>query len=377
MLKRLQALWPGRQLRNRIFVAAAMLVVGTLAFFWGRHGGMGEVKADPPEPMLRDRQSGTGPNDYNKRVVAYIHNNIPITREELGEYLIARFGAQRVDFLINRRIVEMACQAKGITVTDHDVEAQLRIDLAGLGAAGGSIPPKEFENQILRPRGKTLYEWKEDVIRPKLAMGKLCEKLVVVTDEDLRKHFEARYGEKVDCRWIVLDPKDTRKDEIWAEVSRSEEKFREWSRKQPHSALASREGKAPPIHRNFAVDIIEKEAFSLKPGDVSRLIQMPPPDTSWVILKCDARVPPVPGHDLETERLALLKEVKELKLQAEIPKVFAELREKANPIVFLRDQVRQNELERDVRREISQAPGESPRNLSEAPRAVPPPYRQQ
>lgn len=376
MLKRLQALWPSSQVRNRLFVAAALLVVGVLGFFWGRHGGMGEAKADPPEPTLRERQlGGTSDSEYGKRVVAYIYNNIPISREELGEYLIARFGAQRVDFLVNRRIVEMACQAKGIVVTDQDVEAQLRIDLAGLGTAGGAIPPKEFENQILRPRGKTLYEWKEDVIRPKLAMGKLCEKLVVVTDEDVRKHFEARYGEKVECRWIVLDPNDTRKDEIWAETSKSEEGFRKWARAQPHSALASQEGKAPPIHRNFADTTIEKEAFSLKPGEVSRLIQMPPPDKSWVILKCDKRTPPDTTKSFELERMAMLKEVKELKLQAEIPKVFAELRKQANPIVFLRDQVRQDELERDVRRNLTQAPSESPRNLTEAPRAVPPGVR--
>lgn len=375
MLKRLQPLWPGAQVRNRAFVAAAMLAIGVLAFCWGRRGGM--VKADPPEhSSFQDRPITPGGNtDYNKRVVAYIHNNIPITREELGEYLIARFGAQRVDFLINRRILEMACQAKGITVTDRDVENQLRIDLTGLGTAGGAILPKDFEEKILRPRGKTLYEWKEDVIRPKLAMAKLCDKLVAVTDEDVRKHFEARYGEKVECRWMVLDPNDTRKDEIWAESSRSEEKFQYWAKQQPHSALASQGGKAPPIHRHFAVDIIEKEAFGLKPGEVSRLIQMPPPDKSWVILKCDGRIPTDTTKNIEVERLALLKEVKEIKLQAEIPKVFAELRKQANPIVFLRDQVRQDELERDVRRNISQVSAEQPRNLTEGPRDVPPPIR--
>ena len=38
--------------------------------------------------------------------MATIYGNIPITREELGEFLISRFGADRLEFLVNRKIVE-------------------------------------------------------------------------------------------------------------------------------------------------------------------------------------------------------------------------------------------------------------------------------
>ena len=43
-------------------------------------------------------------------MVAYIYGSIPITREDLGEYLIARKGLDTVELLVNKRIIEHACE---------------------------------------------------------------------------------------------------------------------------------------------------------------------------------------------------------------------------------------------------------------------------
>src|SRR4051794_3621887 len=47
--------------------------------------------APPPAPLP--------PSDYSSRVVAYLHESVPVTREMLGEYLIARYGAEKVELL--------------------------------------------------------------------------------------------------------------------------------------------------------------------------------------------------------------------------------------------------------------------------------------
>ena len=73
------------------------------------------------------------PPEYSRRVVARIHNKIDITREELGEYLIARFGVDKLQFLINRRIIELACQEKGIVIGPAEIEASIDKDCAELG----------------------------------------------------------------------------------------------------------------------------------------------------------------------------------------------------------------------------------------------------
>src|SRR5437867_2352038 len=94
-----------------------------------------------------------------RQVVAYIYGSIPITREDLAEYLIARQGAERLELMVNHRIIELTCQKKGITVTDAEVDAALAEDLRRM-----NIPSvKEFDNQILKKNKTTLYEYKEDV----------------------------------------------------------------------------------------------------------------------------------------------------------------------------------------------------------------------
>ena len=203
----------------------ALVLVGAtvVAFYWGRLGGT--PRADAQQVSLPNGGVGQTPqptSDYARRVVAYLYDNIPITREELGEYLIARYGKERIDFLVNRRIVEMDCQAKGVYVTDGEVDAQLQKDLQALGKG---VTVQDFTNQILKRWNKSLFEWREDVIRPKLALVKLCRPLVQVTPEDLYKAYEARYGPKVQCRMIVFQKDDTHMSAVWNKIKQSEAEF--------------------------------------------------------------------------------------------------------------------------------------------------------
>lgn len=360
----LRYLKPGKETIRKALIAAAFVGATTAAFLWGRQGGLSQVEAQAPAaapakilPVAQAAPQGT-PTDYGRRVVAYIYKDQPITREDLGEYLIARFGAERVEFLVNRRIVEQECKAKGVYVTDAEVQAQLALDLKSFGG----ISEKEFVTNILKRFNKTLYEWKEDVIRPKLALSKLCRPLVVVTETDLKQAFEASYGPRVQCRMICFQKGQRRAaEDCWQKVKDSEENFRQFAKQQFIPALAMKGGEIPPIHRHFPDPEIEKEAFSLKPGQISRILTIK--DGTEVILKCDKHVPADTGKKFEDERVALHRGLFEVKLNQKIPEVFAELRQKAAPEILLRGpQLRQDELERAVRREIG----------TEGPRPTPP-----
>jgi parvulin-like peptidyl-prolyl isomerase len=344
MWKGVRALMPGWRAGRRLLLAAGFAAVVTLAFCWGRHGGLSQAKAAPPgDPFVEPLPLAPVSNsDYARRVVAYIHNNIPITREDLGEYLIARLGAERVEFLVNHRIIEHACQSKRIQISDAELNAQLADDIKAMG-----INAADFENKVLKRFNKTLFEYREDVVRPKLALAKFCQDRVTVTADDLKKAFEAKYGEKVQCRMIVLDKADDRRNlEIYEKVRNNEEEFDRAARGQFIAALGRNGGEVPPIHRHFGDPRIEKEAFSLKPGEVSSVIAMP--DNTSVILKCVKHIPADTTKRMEEVHLALHKEIFDAKLAQEIPKVFEELRKQANPVVFLRKQVTQAELERNM-----------------------------
>jgi parvulin-like peptidyl-prolyl isomerase len=360
MWKPIHLVVPGRWFWKKALLVGVVAGVGVLAFSWGRRGALSQAQANPTDQVSISTDPKL-PSDYSKRAVAFVYGNMAITREDLGEYLIARFGAQRLDFLVNRRIVEMACKAKGIYVTDQEVEAQLQRDLKSFGAP---LTLDDFVNKILRRFNKTLFEWKEDVIRPKLALAKLVRPNVKVTDEDLRNAFEARYGEKVECRVIILAQNDAHKHEIWNQVSKSEEAFSKYAKEQANQQLGSQGGKMPPIPHHCDDPNFEREAFNLKPGDVSPLIQLP--SKEWCILKCDKRIPPDTSATLERERLKLMDEILEFKIAQEVPKVFKVLRDQAMPQILLHGQEREADLVRNVEREL---------NPAAAPRPTPPPIK--
>lgn len=273
--------------------------------------------------------SVTSSPDYSSRVVGYIYDNIPITREELGEYLIARFGAERLELLANKKIIDMECKKAGIEVTAAEVEERLNNDLAGL-----SVDRKTFVDQVLKNYKKTLYEWKEDVLRPQLMLAKLVRGRVKVTDEDLKKAYDAYYGEKVDCRLIMWSRGEEKAAmQAYGRIRDSEEEFNRAARAQKSNTLASAGGKIRPISRNTTGnEELEKAAFSLQSGEVSALVGTP---EGIVCIKCDKRIPADTSVALDSVKEKLSKEIFEKKVNAEIPVVFAEMRKKANPRLLM------------------------------------------
>jgi hypothetical protein len=331
MWKRLRVLVPGKAAWRRMALACGALGVVALAFCWGRWGAMPQATAQAPGAAV----PGTLPvsaetaGDYGRRPVAYIYNT-PITREELGEYLIARFGPERINFMVNRRIIEHECQVKGIQVSDAEVEAQLIEDLRIMNC----VKIEDFVTTVLRRYNKTLYEYKEDVIRPKLAMAKLVRPSIVVTEDDLKMGFEAHYGPKVRCRMIVISKDQERqKNEIWARASKSTEGFDEEARHQFIKDLAANGGAVPPINKHFGDQRVEKIAFSLKPGEVSELIGMP--DGTTLILRCEEHIPADETHRMDQERMALHREITEMKLAQQIPLYVQKLSAAAAPKILL------------------------------------------
>jgi hypothetical protein len=359
----------GSMKRNwrKLVLGCGVAGLAGLAFCWGRSSaqtpntpapaGAGTMAIHKPgemlpgAPMAPDKGS-----DYSRRVVAYIHRNIPITREDLGEYLIARYGVDKVEALVNRKIVDHACAARGIHITDAEVESAFADDLRSLKFQTS----KDFEDKILKPRHTTIYQWKEDVVRPKLALAQFVRDRIKITEEDLQKAFQNRYGPKVACRMILVPPDQARGGlslKLWEQVRKSDAEFDKVARTQAIAALAARGGEVPPICRYCGDDKIEKEAFGLNPGDISKLIGTPDGD---VILKCVRHVPAERTTMTESDRAALQKDIMDRKVLEEIPKVLKDLRDRAEPKYYIRRETTE-EMYRDVARETGlPAPGEMP-----------------
>ena len=201
---------PARRGWRGVAVLTGCVVVVAAAGYWVRSAMLPRADAQTPVPIARTATPAPAPakteefSDYSKRVVAYLYESEPITREQLGDYLVDRYGRDKIELLLNKRIIDDACRHYNVEVTAGEVDSALGEELQGL-----AIDQKTFINTLLVRYHKNLYEWKEDVIRPKIQFAKLCRGRVQVGEEEIRKAFEAAYGEKIECQ-IILWPKSDR-----------------------------------------------------------------------------------------------------------------------------------------------------------------------
>ncbi len=313
-----------------------------------------------PEIKLKKKNTaeepdGLPPSDGGSRshqVVAVYNGQTAITREEFGEFLIARYGAEKIDFLINQRIIDKECQAHHINVTPQEIEAGLADDLKKL-----SVDLKQFEKDFLGPYNKNLYEWREDVIRPRLLMTKLCRDRVKVNEDELKMAFEAQFGEKVQGH-MILWPADQTKFAMmeYTQIRDTPAAFDEKAKSQASSSLAAKGGAIGPFGRHtLGNEDVEREAFKLQPGEITTLIGTPEGN---VVFKLDKRIPPNTAVTLESKRPQLTQEVFERKVQLEMQTAFRDLREKAKPKVMLKDSNKPVDLVGTTKRLLSQSPDE-------------------
>lgn len=348
---------------RKLVLVSGMAGLTVAAFCCGRNVAPRAMAAPPPaagpNEVPTPALAPDSHSDYSRRIVAYIYGTIPITREDLGEYLIARYGADKLELLVNRKIIEHICKEKGVEVTAAEVEASVQEAMNGLGP---KIQRKDFEKQVLKPRNLTFYEWKEDVIRPKLMMTKLCQQRVQVTDDDVKTAYEAYYGEKVDCK-IIMWPVSEKKQvlaTIYGLIRSSDAEFDRVATAQASPTLAARGGHIDPVGRNTTgCAELEKAAFSLRPGEISHVIETP---EGLVVVKCLARIPATNSKPLADVRAALEKEIIDKKTQAEFAVVFREMKQQAEPKLLIRNFNSEEELLREAEKEIKSftaAPGKS------------------
>jgi hypothetical protein len=259
--------------------------------------------------------------------VAYIYDGIPVTRHDLGEFLMARGGVDKLELLINKKIIEHECAKRGVTVTETELLAALEDDLKGL-----SVSKADFVKVVLAKYSKTLYEWMEDVIRPKLLLDKLCVHRVKVTAEDLAIQYEREYGEKRRVQIIIWPLGDDQKAIMreWEKLRTSQQEFDRVARQQANPTLAVSAGNVKPVSRHLVAEdpVVEQMAFQLTAGEVSQVLKT---KTGYLVMKLHEIIPPATGIDREKVKERHAKQAFEERLAAERPKMFAELQEKAKP----------------------------------------------
>jgi len=297
----------------------AMLVAGGIASqFWKAQPGSAATEDAPGSAKLNAAPA----RKATSASVAKVGKEI-VTEDMLARECIARHGREVLDDLINRLIIQQACEAEGKVVSQTEVEQEI-VKIA----KRFNLDPVEWQKMLLSERNITPEQYRISVIWPMLALRKLAETSAQekIDDEELVTEFERQYGERVKCRMIMLDNL-RRAQDVWNQCKKAPDNFEKLA--QEHSVdpnSKSLGGAIPPIPMHSGNETIEKAVFKLEKGEISGVVEIPTEaGTRYAILKCEGRTEPV-VDDIEEVREQLYEELVERKTQESVAKVFAKIK---------------------------------------------------
>ena len=214
---------------------------------------------------------------------AAIVNGTNISDAELADACLARYGSLVVGALINKVIIEQACERNGVAVTTADVDNEINEMSRRF-----NVPRDKWIALIQRERGVTEKQYREDIVWPMIALRRLAKGSLEPTDEQLRKQFQNQYGPTVKARIIVLgSQKDA--EETRTEVLQDPDSFGIVAReKSVDIGSASVGGWVQPIRHFSGSPEFESAAFALSDREISKVVQVA---DQFIIIKCEGHLP--------------------------------------------------------------------------------------
>ncbi len=283
---------------------------------------VGQQPATPKAPPV-----APAPALDHARPVAYLYDTVPVTQAEFGKWLMDRGGADKLETFVNIRIIEVEAAKRNITVTKSEMEAALAKDLEGI-----ATNHNDFVKILLPKYGKSLYEWMEDVVRPRLLLTKMCRDNVKVSDDHLKVQFERLHGEKRVVQMIIFPKSDDANAvaKIRGKIMNDAVEFDSIARGQANPLLGASAGRIKPISRHLQGEDkqVEEMAFKLKVGEVSNVLGT---NQGYIVIKLNEILPPNDKVTFETEKAKLYAAAFDEQLELEIPRQFQKLKEAAKP----------------------------------------------
>ncbi len=338
-------LWGVARRAGWFFSGMAVLAV-CLMFRWSAPLEVSEAKP-PASPVKRASASesakppaprGPAPvgTAQKKNPVAAIINNEPITREELGRECLVHYGEEVLESLVNRMLIQAACQERHITISDKDVEDE--IDRISRKFALGK---DQYLKMLEKERGLKPYRYAHDIIWPTLALRQLAAGELTVSPQELDQAFISEFGPSVRVRLIALDDA-ARAREVHAQAVAKPEEFPALAKKYSQDInSASAYGLIQPIRHGSGDPKLEEEAFSLTPGAISKIVKV---GELYVFVKCEEQMPAKKGVDRAQVEPLLRDALRDRKLRAAAGDVFKRLQQQATVVVVLNDPVKSQQM---------------------------------
>lgn len=234
-----------------------------------------------PDALYGQTQAKDPMEEFPK-VVALV-NGKTISREYLAQECLKRYGSLVLDNLLNKHLILQACQAKGIQITQKDVNDEIARISSKVG-----LSPELFLRAIEDERDISPEQYASEIVWPMLALRQLAADKIQVADDEVDKMIHSKYGPKVQVRMIALRQAD-KAQQVHAKVTAEPATFRKMAIQHSEDpASASVEGLLPPIRRYSGDDQLERIAFQLQPDQISPVFQI---GDMNIILQCVRHLP--------------------------------------------------------------------------------------
>jgi len=243
-------------------------------------------------------------------------NGQDISRKDLLDASVRRHGKKVLESLVNKRLILNHCEKRRITITNEEIAAE--IDRM---ASRFQLGREQWLDMLEKERDITAEEYARDIVWPTLALRKLAAADLKVSPEEINREFEKEYGAMVRARLIAVGNADLAR-QIHAQLIAQPDSFARLAIE--HSIdinSASVGGLIQPIRRHVGDPNIEKEAFGLKPGQISSIIRVA---EQFVILKCEGHLEPR-QVDHEKSKQQIVEKIKDEKLRQLAHQLFAQL----------------------------------------------------
>jgi hypothetical protein len=335
--------------------AVAIVAMGTTWQAWAQQDATQKYQVPPPAPNAKPnaQYQGNVPGKVNVKDINVpgltpvripvnpgdpiaLVNNQAITRQQLADECLAREGKKVLELLVNRTLIDQALRARKLDVTAAEIDVEIESVARRFG-----ITREGWLRTLDKERGISPIQYARDIIYPALALRKLSSGRVQVTPDDLRKAFEAQYGEKLRCRMIMVDKQSTA-IAIWEQLHRNPAGFEKIAQEQSMDTASRSLGGlvGEPITRHAYPQTLSDAAFhqlvdgdpadqdpSHKPQDGVFTGPIQVGEAVWVILRRESVIPGAKEASLKDPQVARTTHelIYEVKLKEAMADVFREL----------------------------------------------------
>ncbi len=267
--------------------------------------------------------------------VAATVNGKPVTLDYLGEQCLLRHGKAVLDAEINRTLLTQALARRSLQVQKTDLNAEIRRAAESFGyfTSDGKPDMERWLKHIAEQTGKSVDLYVRDAAWPSAALKKLVSTDLTVTEEDMQKSFLANYGERVEVQAIVLSDQRTAHEVFdLARRNPTEKFFGELANQYSIEPVSKANyGQVPPIRMHGGQPALEKEAFELKPDQISGIVAV---GDKFILLRCLGRTQPI-VDDPKVVEDELKRDIVEKKMRIAMTTEFDRLKESAQIDNFL------------------------------------------